>query len=378
MQFIDLPIEIHFCITAYLEVKDISSLIRTSQCLKDMLDPELQLRATTHVIDGTGSVLHWAAKHDRVKLARTLLDKGIPISRRDVNGETALHHAAYYGSANVAKLLIDRGVDISSLGHFKEAALSVAAKRHQVAVLQLLIDAGADVSARNEVDSRGRTPLLTAIDAYNFRRAKANMADDTIRALLRGGADPMGTDRNLVSPLVLALDRNSFNAVCLLLGAGAYFPPDKDLTDILKRVMEWSNKPIVKILVTIGTDRNQMFTCAARYAQPYIVRYLIHAYPKSEMGDEIKNRALEAAVRRNNVQIAKALISAGARAATVITEGNKSMTLMRLAMKNRSAEMVKLLLDSGADRELRVCHSRKTRGSGNSEEDSTRHCVGAA
>ncbi|KKZ68220.1 hypothetical protein EMCG_06111 [[Emmonsia] crescens] len=184
----------------------------------------------------------------------------------------------------------------------------------------------------------------------------------------------MGTDRNIVSPLALALNRNKFKAVCLLLGAGDYFPPDKDLTDILKSVMEWSNKPIVKILVTIGTDRNQMFTCAARYAQPHIVRSLIHAYPKSEMGDEIKNRALEVAVQRSNVHIAKALISAGAKVAIVITEGNRSMTPMHLAIKNRSAEMVKLL---GADREFRVCHRRKTRGSGNSEEDNTRHCAGA-
>ncbi|OJD15721.1 hypothetical protein AJ78_04056 [Emergomyces pasteurianus Ep9510] len=363
MQFTDLPVEIHFSIAAYLHVKDISSLVRTSQWVKGTLHPELRRRATTHVFGHGGSVLHWAAGYDKVKHAQEFLDMGLPISQKNSWGQTPLHCAAQHSNANVAKLLISRGADIASADHYRHTALSIAASRHMADILQLLIDAGADVSARNEIDSRGRTALLSAISSYN-PRTDYNKADNTIRTLLRGGADPMGTDHNGLTPLVLALDTNNFSALCLLLGAGAHFPPGTDMTIILNRVMEWSNEPIVKILVAIGTDIAQMFTSAIHHAKAHIVRYLLRAYPESEMSDEIKNRALETLVRRNNVEAAEVLISAGAKATTVIVEENKTMSLIHLAMKNRSAKMVKLLLDSGAERVLRIRSGRNRQQKG--------------
>ncbi|OAX77854.1 hypothetical protein ACJ72_07843 [Emergomyces africanus] len=367
MQFTHLPVEIHFSIAAYLQVNDVCSLICTSQFFKGTLASELRRRATTHVFKGVGSPLHWAAKHDKAKPAQALIDMGLPISQKNRKGQTALHLAAHHGSVNAAKVLIDRGIDIASLDHYNEDAVSVAAKQHEAGILQLLIDAGGDISARNKVDVRGRTPLLSAVSAYEARATDASKAklDNTIRTLLRGGADPMGTDHYHHTPLVLALDRNCFSAVCLLLGAGAHFPPGANLADILDSAMRWSNEPMVKILVAIGTDIEQMFTSAIHRAKAPVVRYLVRAYPASEMSDETKNCGLEAAVRRRDVELAEVLISAGAKATTMVMEENKPMTLFRLAMKNRSAQMVKLLLDSGAKREIHIRGERSRRISSN-------------
>ncbi len=53
--------------------------------------------------------LHYAAQHNKVGLAKLLLDRGADYEARDDNERNPLHYAAYSNSLAVAELLLDRG-----------------------------------------------------------------------------------------------------------------------------------------------------------------------------------------------------------------------------------------------------------------------------
>ena len=53
--------------------------------------------------------LHYAAQHNKVGLAKILLDRGAKIEARDEDQSTPLHLAARYDSRAVAELLRSRG-----------------------------------------------------------------------------------------------------------------------------------------------------------------------------------------------------------------------------------------------------------------------------
>jgi uncharacterized protein len=91
--------------------------------------PELVHAAGDHSKTG----LHWAAKNDRLEVARVLLDAGADIEARTCWGASPLDWAATMGSSRVAQLLLSRGATgftliqaaaLGKLDHVKAALAS--------------------------------------------------------------------------------------------------------------------------------------------------------------------------------------------------------------------------------------------------------------
>ncbi len=127
--------------------------------------------------DGT-TALHWAARHDDLATAKSLIKAGADVKATNRYGVTPINLAAMNGSAAMIRLLLDAGVDPNSANPGGETALMTAARTGKVDAVTLLLDRGANVNAKDTV--HGQTALMWAV--------LENHAD-MVNLLLTRGAD---------------------------------------------------------------------------------------------------------------------------------------------------------------------------------------------
>ena len=154
--------------------------------------------------------LHDAARDGNVERVKQLLNQGADISEPDNAGEPPLLIASLAGHADVVVLLLDRGSDIEIRNKGGLTALHAAAYGGHLEVVELLVAKGADVN-----------------DEKNFYRMSALHAAaeeghaDVIAFLLTKKADVEAKERNGYTPVTQAGWRSHWDAVNLLLKAGA-------------------------------------------------------------------------------------------------------------------------------------------------------------
>ena len=96
------------------------------------------------------SELHYACASKRVEQVVAILAKGnIDTNHRDIYGETGLHLAAQNGSANILSVLIEGNADVNAQNDRGNTPLHVAAQHSLDDCVRLLIDLGADTSINN-------------------------------------------------------------------------------------------------------------------------------------------------------------------------------------------------------------------------------------
>jgi ankyrin len=131
----------------------------------------------TRGVDGT-TALHWAARADRLDTVRLLLESGASATATDRYGVTPLYLAAENGSAAVIAALLDAGADANAVAPIGETALMTATRTGVVEAIALLLDRGASVDARDR--DFEQTALMLAV-----REAQAQV----VELLLARGAD---------------------------------------------------------------------------------------------------------------------------------------------------------------------------------------------
>lgn len=150
-----------------LDPASLSSLIRSAKYLHAALIGKLYLIALTYTcklfssltiglgdvtpyyaVRKKGTVLEWAAAHDRTLTFKSLLRKlKVDIYLRDRYGNTLLHLLAGQGKTDLMKLLLKAGANVFEPNVSGFTPLHFAAGRGFTDAVQLLIDKGADVSA---------------------------------------------------------------------------------------------------------------------------------------------------------------------------------------------------------------------------------------
>lgn len=127
-----------------------------------------------------------------------LLDAGVDVNARTLDGATALMGALYYRFPRTGELLIARGADVNAHSNRGVTALHQAAWEDYAEIVAMLLQRGADPNARS---NGGETPLMWAAMKGH---------DDVARLLIANGADINATTDTGATAASLA--RNSGHA----------------------------------------------------------------------------------------------------------------------------------------------------------------------
>ena len=163
----------------------------------------------TAEIDGT-TALHWAAHHDRLRIAGLLLDAGAAVDAANRYGVTPLALASVNGSTPMIARLLEAGADPNLPNPEGETPLMTAARTGNAGAIETLLAHGADVDA---VEAwRGQTALMWAT-AQNQLTA--------VEALLGAGADPNARSGRGFTPVLFAAREGHVDVLEPLVRAGA-------------------------------------------------------------------------------------------------------------------------------------------------------------
>jgi len=249
------------------------------------------------------------------------LKKGADVNAKDRRGATPLMHAAAFGTLDAMKLLIDAGASVNARNAFDATALIWAAG--DAAKVKLLLDSGADVKA---VTKQRRTALIAA--------SVHDPAGESVRLLLAKGADPRGGDG---SAAVMASNGHDTAAMIALLEKGA--DPNATGTDgfgftPLMSAVSMNNPAAVKLILAKGAKADQATSGSLMVKKGKIAL------------DKLTPLMLAAPYA--SAEMVKALLDAGAQ---VDARDIRGMTPLMLAVasETQDVEVMKLLLAKGAD-----------------------------
>jgi len=192
--------------------------------------------------------LHAAAHAGNVPQMESLIAGGADVNRRDAHGRTALHIATFARKPDAVRALVKGGAKTDLLENDKYDAVTIAAVADDEATLRALLSSGA--SARLTTSRYDGTALIAAahlghegvvkqliaagapLDHVNNLHWTALIESivlgnggprhvETLRALVKAGANVQLPDRNGHTPLALARSRGYSEMVNILVQAGA-------------------------------------------------------------------------------------------------------------------------------------------------------------
>ena len=223
----------------------------------------LEAGADANARDEAGNtVLTWAIEEldGNLEAVRLLLDAGADVKARSRHGTTALMWAIPQGDLNVVRVLIEAGADVNASDDRSWTPLAWALGcSAPPELLQMLLDAGADLGAvaPNARDENGRTVLMCALRKSELAH---EVALERVAWLIRAGADVNAKDNHGWAPLMFALaDHASPLVIRALLDAGAapaaMNPNAQDDLGrtLLMRVMPWADLELIASLARPGT-----------------------------------------------------------------------------------------------------------------------------
>jgi ankyrin repeat protein len=265
--------------------------------------------AEKEAANATGETpLFIAAKSNGASTVKVLLANGASLNARDSLGNSALHAAVRWNAAGAASVLLDAGIDINSYAFSGKTPLHDAVRLGISDLETLLIRRGANLEAR---DTEGNTPLAEAV-AAGFT--------PTVERLAGFGADPSARNARGDTPLhaAVAMGRNDLVNVLLGLGASIHARNSRGKTPFTLALA--SSRELVSTLLT----KDRLFVPDDDGAAPLTIA--------------VKEKA--------PVNMIKAIIDRGAKLDPVDREGR---TPLRLALDAGSWDTAKFIADAGAD-----------------------------
>src|SRR5215475_500161 len=307
-------------------------------------------------VDGS-TPLQWAVYDGNVAEVRRLLKAGAKVSLASNYGATAMGLAAEDGNTEIIKLLLEAGADADSPNPDGQTALMEVARTGNVEAAQLLVKHGAKVDAKERWG--GQTALMWASarrhpEMMQFLISKgadvnARSTDRDYQRHVTAEGRPKNLDSGGFTPLLYAARENCLACVKVLLDNKADINlQDPDGVPPLQLAIMNTNWDLAKQLILAGADVNEwdMFGEAPLFTAIGL-RNQVGAKASIDPLNETQGAA-----------IVRMLLDRGAnpnmqlffRPANVKGSTNtRGSTPLIRAANNADMEMVKLLLEHGAD-----------------------------
>ena len=313
-----------------------------------VIETMLQHQVNLHCRDDDGrTIMHGACAHGRSDIVRFLRANGLDPNARDKSGLTPLHEACCEGEIEVVKVLLEIGAERSLQDSFNRTPFTCAWQHGHLSIMRILKPDDDDNKSNSQVlPNAEKLPIWSLaklgylnlvektcrerdIEISGVEPCTGNTAlhwavlarhDDILRFLLDSGK----LSTNSISahgrtPLHLAASQGNLNATQELLK----YDPKLDLED------RWGARALY-----LAQSNHQMNVALA----------LIEAGAKIDT-DKIDSQGMFfAAIELNNVPAADALINRGR--ADVLCRNHEGMTPLQLAKANDNGEMIQLLRSS--------------------------------
>ena len=282
----------------------------------------------------------------------TLVRRGADPGAASDDGWNALHTAAYFGFTDVAKVLVAGGTPVEAREpEYGNTPLLIAARRSSRGVAVVLLDAGAEIEIRDLED--GNTPLINAA----FEPLSLSLLSELVA---RGADVNAAAGRDGRSPLMAAVARGNRGAVEILLAAGAAVEAvDRDGYRALHFAAMTGESALISVLIRAGAavepraERGDTaLGLAAAQSQVDAVLALLSAGADPDAPGRDGLPPLHRAAMAGGTGAALALLSNGADV-NLADEASGNTALM-LAANRGFVDLVRLLLDQGADVRIRA------------------------
>lgn len=314
---------------------------------------------TTKDEDGNTALHIAAGQVDNVDIVTRLIKAGSDINAIGHRGSTPLHNAVRTADAEMVKLLVNYQANISITDEDAMSALHLAAENGQVDIARVLLEGGADVGAR---DGLGRTVVEVAkanreVQVVELRNTIVKLHQpvppDTSSALQDvAAARPFKPETQVRNPtdkedLIFAAWRGDLDAVRALLSQGADVAAvDYHSCTALHRAARGGHTEIIECLLAHGANIEASVKCGIT--------------------------ALHHAVLCERTNSVEALLAGGAQTEALILQGlmvpapsarssvggeklwlEQGQTSLHLAVRYGGAVIVKILLAAGAQLEVK-------------------------
>src|SRR5438552_9497762 len=276
--------------------------------LRSLLNQGANVKATQ--ADGT-TALHWASYRDDLESADLLIRSGANVNARNDLGATPLWAACQNGSESMVGRLLTAGANPNAALLLGETPVMVAGRSGSPAVVELLAAKGANVNARA---ARGQTALMWAV---------AQKHPEVVKVLIANGADIHARSDSRTE--VMAVPPHGY--------------------------LEYNRA------IPHGNDTALMF--AARVDDLASAKLLVAAGANVNDEDAWGVSAVVLAAHSGFTDVVEFLLEKGANA----NSDRAGFTALHEAVMRRDENLVKVLLDPGADANLPVRSWTPTRRS---------------
>ncbi len=292
------------------------------------------------------TALHKASRHGHLDIVRLLLDHKADIDLQDNHGSTPLHLAIYHMSREAVQLFLDHAADVTLRNDKGQAVLHQALQRGHPDIIQLILS-GANVDA-DAVDNDGSTPLyLAASEAEVLSGAQL---------LLDHGANIDLRNKTGQTALHLASQRGRLDFMELLLNRGAMVDvPDNDGFTPLHLAISKMERRATELLLKNGANidlqnnkRQTALHLALQHSHPNIIPLLLENGANVDAQDDDGSTPLHRAISRADVELSRVQLLLD-RYTNINLRNNKGQTALHLASQHGRLNVMRLLLEDGAD-----------------------------
>lgn len=276
--------------------------------------------------------LHYARS---VEMAKLLISGGADVQGNSTKGTTPLHYAVRSKNLPYVKYLMDRGAQVNKTDEHGNTPLHYASN---LAIARALVEAGA-VADTPSTTTR-ETPLMLTTDG------------EVARYLLQKLANSNAVDRDSITPLMKAIQRENVEVVYALLNAGAKVNAiDKQGRTPLYYAVERDNFQLVKMLLDkrAKVEQDNALSPMQVTASPRIAQLLLERGASLYVGYDLKKSPWNRAIERNDTNLIRLYLN---RTKNLNFTDGAGYSLLHLCIEYNAKDVFLQLLNHGINRDI--------------------------